>query len=341
MTAARAHQERIPLNTLAIGFGTAGLAETWSLATDAVHGPRALDVIPWLAATATWAWLLIAHLARGARTRRPLREQLRNPVQGPIAALAPTTGMLIGAELYKYSTLAGTVLVVASIAIAFPFAAWLIGTWFEGGLDLAAVHGGYLLPTVATGLVGADSTAAIGLPAVGWALFGIGAFFTAVMTTLLILRLAVGPSLPGPLVPTMAILLAPPAVAAIAWFGLVGHHDGPIAEALAGVTVLFFLGQVALFGRYRRLSFSLGFWSFTFPLAAFASFTILWLPILGFTGWQWAAVLIAILLTVFDLVIATRSVASARTGRTSTGREVPRSADVYARLETVPHEDSA
>ena len=46
-----------------------------------------------------------------------------------------------------------------------------------------------------------------------WACFGVGVFFWGVMTGLLLIRLSFRPALPDPLVPTMAILVAPPAVA--------------------------------------------------------------------------------------------------------------------------------
>ncbi|BAL89157.1 putative transporter [Actinoplanes missouriensis 431] len=264
---------RIPLNTFAIAFGLSGLAEAWTAAARVLSLPSWLPHLFWAVAAIAWVWLIAAHLIAGARGDQRLRDQLRHPAQGPLAALVPVTGMLLGAELAHFQHRAGEIVVLAAITVAALFAGWLIGTWLEGRLTLEAVHGGYLLPTVAGGLVAADAAAAVGHPMVGWAAFGVGVFFSIVITTLILLRLVVRPSLPDPLVPTVAILLAPPAVAGLAWFALAGDAFGPVPAAFAGLTVVLTLVELAFLPRFLRLPFSLGFWSFTFPAGAVTAFT--------------------------------------------------------------------
>lgn len=217
-------KERIPLNTLAIPFGLAGLAEGWGAAAPALSLSPVVSHVLWGVAAVALVWLLVAHVIRGVRSGKPLGGQLRHPAQGPIAALVPITAMLIASDLATVSLVAGRVLFLLSVTAAAVFAGWLIGSWLEGRLALESVHGGYLLPTVAAGLVGADAAAKMGYVALGWGLFGVGASFSVVMTTILIVRLAFRPSLPDPLLPTMAILVAPPAVAGLAWFSLVGEE---------------------------------------------------------------------------------------------------------------------
>jgi tellurite resistance protein len=251
--------------------------------------------------------LITAHLVRGVRSGLSLSAQLRHPAQGPIAALVPITGMLIAGDLLTLVRPAGIVLFVLSAAAASVFAAWLIGTWLQGGLALEALHGGYLLPTVAAGLVGADVAADAGLPLIGWGMFGVGLFFWAVITTLLVLRFAIRPALPDPLVPTMAILVAPPAVAGIAWFSLHGAHDDSVAAMLAGVGVLLLLLQLALLPRYRALEFSLGFWSFSFPTAAVVTDALIWTRDVGAPGRQIVAVALLVAVTALIGAISVRS----------------------------------
>jgi tellurite resistance protein len=298
---------RIPLNTFAIGFGLAGLAEVWSTAGDTLGLPIAVSQAFWLLAAAAWVWLIVAHLVRGARTGLPLASQLRHPAQGPIAALVPTTGMLLAGDLLTVSRSAGTVLFLLCTVAAATFAAWLVGTWLQGGLALEALHGGYLLPTVAAALVGADVAGKAGLPLLGWGLLGVGVFFWVLITGLLVLRFAVRPALPDPLVPTLAILVAPPVVGGIAWFALTGAQGDPVAAMLAGLGVLLLLVQLALLPRYLRLRFSLGFWSFAFPAAAVVTDALLWLRLTPEPARAIASVVLLIAATALVAGIGARS----------------------------------
>ena len=72
----------------------------------------------------------------------------------------------------------------------------------------------------------------------------------------------------------------------------------------AGVVVLMLLVQIMMVPRYRRLRFSLGFWSFTFPLAATVSLTEKWLELLEPTGWRVITGVLAVAFTALIIVIA-------------------------------------
>lgn len=305
---------RIPLNTLAVPFGLAGFAETWSYAAPVLRLSPVVPQVFWAVAATAWLWLLGAHVVRGVRVRGHDRlvDQLRHPAQGPLAALVPATAMLLGVDLWRFAPAAGTVLVLVALAVAAGFAAWLLSTWFEGRLALESVHGGYLLPTVAAALVGAVATHEVGAGWLSWPCLGVGVFFWVVMTGLLLIRLAFRPALPGPLVPTMAILVAPPAVATVALAALTGDVRSLPTQAVAGLGCLMVLVQLALLPRYVRLGFSLGFWSFVFPAAAVATAAVEWFRAAGAGAGTWAGTAVVLgLLSVLVAVVGTRSIALA------------------------------
>ena len=272
--------ERLPLNTLAIPFGTAGLAEIWTAAAPALALPEVIPDALWLLTAMVWAATIAAHIVRGIRVRRPLAEQLRHPAQGPVAALVPVVGMLLGARLHLVAPLLGRALVVLAVSASAVFAGWILAQWLRGGVPGGVVHGGYLLPTVASGLIGGVTAASVGLPALGWAAFAVGVLFWIALFAILLARFGALPALPSPLTPTLAILVAPPAVAGLAWMSLTGERSGPVIDALVGLTVLSVLTQVALVPLYRRTPFTLGAWSYTFPFAAVATFLVAAMPAL-------------------------------------------------------------
>ncbi len=301
---------RLPLNTFAISFGLAGLAATWSAAQGALRLPWWIPQIFWALAGFAWLFLIVLHMWRGVRSAESTLAQLRHPVQGPLGGLIPATAMLLTADLGAFELTAARVLLVIVVAVSGTYAAWLIATWFEGRLSLDAFHGGYMLPTVAGGLISAEVAGKLGLMHFGWALFGVGVIFWVALMTVILLRLTIRPALPDALVPTIAITIAPPAVAGSAWLTLTGikHYD-ETAAALCGITVAFVLVQLAMVPRYTRLRFSLGFWSFSFPTASATTFAINSLSLETEAPWRFAAVTVLLVaVTLLITAIAVRSV---------------------------------
>ncbi|RFA13107.1 hypothetical protein B7R22_13990 [Subtercola boreus] len=298
---------RIPLNTLAVAFGLAGLAGVWSLAVTDLGAPDGIAEFLWVVTAIAWIWLVVAHALRGRRTTDRLVDQLRHPAQGPIAALVPIVMMLLGAHLHSSLPAAGFWVVVVGLAATVLFAGWIVARWIGGGLEPDAVHGGYFLPTVAAGFIGATAAAKIGLPTVALGAFAIATLFWVVVFALLLARLALRPSLPAPLMPTLAIIVAPPAVGGTAWLTITGGHTGAVDYSLAALTVLMVVVQLALARSYLALPFTLGFWSFTFPFAAVSAYGVEWLALERPAGWQVAAWVIVTLITLFIIGIAART----------------------------------
>jgi tellurite resistance protein len=154
---------RIPMTTFGIAFGLAGLAGTWSLAAGTLGAPEAVAAALWALTAVAWVWLIVAHAVRGRRSAERLIDQLRNPTQGPVAALAPVVGMFVGAEVYESLPGLGAGLVVAFMVIAVLFAGWLLAQWARGLFHIEDVHGGYFLPMVAAGFIAATTAAKVGL----------------------------------------------------------------------------------------------------------------------------------------------------------------------------------
>jgi tellurite resistance protein TehA-like permease len=84
---------------------------------------------------------------------------------------------------------------------------------------------------------------------------------------------------PAPLVPTLSIEVAPPALAGSAYFALTGNHVDALAYAIAGYSLLMVLVQITLLPVYMRTPFTAGFWSFTFPWTAVVAYALRWIAV--------------------------------------------------------------
>ena len=247
-----------PLNLFGIAFGLSGLAGTWTVASEALGMSRIPANVLWIVAAVAWL-VSVARYLLGARTVRQLQEDLGHPVLGPFAALIPTTGMLLGATLSRFAPTAGKTVVLVMFVLGIAVATAFVRRLLLGGLDLDRLHAGYLLPTVAAGLIGGQALATVGLREIGLASFGVGILMWLLLGAALTARLAFRPALPDALIPTMAIYSAPPAVAGNAWFALDGGRLDLFQHLLFGTFVLLILIQLALIPTYARLPFGARF----------------------------------------------------------------------------------
>jgi tellurite resistance protein len=146
----------------------------------------------------------------------------------PLAVIAP---MILAVALSRFAFSAGRVLVVVFLALTVLLGGWLTGEWIYAGVPHDRVHPGYYLPTVAGGFVGAYCAALVHLHAIAEAAFGIGILCWILLASLVLNRLMIRPALPTLLVPTLAIQLAPPVIAGVAYFGVSGNKVDFIAAA--------------------------------------------------------------------------------------------------------------
>jgi tellurite resistance protein len=264
-------------NLFAVAFGLAGLAQAWSTATRLAGASDWPGNVLWIVAAATWLITLAAYLANVAAQRR-WKTELSDPTFGPFTSLIVIVPMLLGARLAEQARGAGEVVFGCSAILVVLVGAWITGDWIADDRDIIQRwHPGYFLPTAAGGLLAGGASAALGFTTLSHVLFGLGITSFVVLASIISLRLYVLPSLPPPLLPTLAIELAPPVVAGTSWFAINGGKVDTPAAVLAGLALLMLLVQFRLIPLYRRAPFGPGFWSFLFPFAAAVTYGVHWL----------------------------------------------------------------
>jgi tellurite resistance protein len=296
---------RFPPNLFAIPFGLAGLVDAWDAAGSTLHTPSAVPAAISVVAALAWVSLLAGYFGQGAAGGFA---DFRNKTLSPFISLAPITGMLLALTLSAYAFTAGRVLVVVFLIVTLLVGGLLTGEWIVADLDHNSAHPGYFLPTVAGGLVGSFCAAGVHLHALGAASFGVGMLSWLLVGSTILNRLFFHATLPAPLVPTLAIELAPPAVAGVGYFALTGGRTDIVAQALAGYAILMVLVQLRLLPRFLALRFSPAFWAFTFSWAAAATDALEWIGLRRPPGAAAYATVVLAAITAFIGYVAVRTV---------------------------------
>jgi tellurite resistance protein len=269
---------KIPLNLFGIPFGLAGLGEAWAVTAGYHHAPDIVGEIIFLLSAAAWLVVLGAYLRHLVSHRDVVARDLFDPIAAPFASLALITPMLLaGQGLYPHAGTAGLVLTDVFLALTVLLGGWFTGQWIYGPVDLGKFHPGYFLPTVAGGFVGSAAAGCVGQHRLAEVMFGLGSVCWIVLGSVILGRLLFRQMLPPALQPTLAIEVAPAAVASLAWFQLHGTQVDTVAAFLAGYGLLMVIAQLRLLPAFLRLPFMPSTWSFTFSWSAVATVALIWL----------------------------------------------------------------
>ncbi len=266
----------VTANLFGIPFAFAGLAQCWSTAHTFGFVPDWPGRLAWLVTALVYLGLLVLYVGNVARTGRAATE-VGDRTFGPFTALIIVIPLLLGVALAGAAPRTGVTIFVVCLIMVALYGGWVSGQWIVQTVPLERWHPGYFLPTVAGPLLAAGGCATFGLPGLARVMFGYGLVCWVVLGSIILVRLFTLPLPPTPLVPTLAIELAPPVVAGTAWFAMNGNRADLTAELLAGYAVLMVVVQLRLVPLYVRLPFVAGVWAYGFTGAATATVAIRWL----------------------------------------------------------------
>ena len=261
-----------------IVMGLAGLGMAWHHATP-LMGPGAglAAVVLCGAGAVVFVLLALASALRLQRHGQAWAEDLAHPVRHPFVATIPISLMLLATAdlaLQGPRPLAQVLWWLGSLG-QLGVTLWVLARWWRGnqagGLQWASVTPALLIPTVGNVLVPLGGVP-LGFTEWATAQFGIGLLLWPVVLMLMVTRVAVVGMWPERLRPTVFILIAPPAVSALALLQL----GAPLALgwAMWGVALFSLLWAGTQTRAIGQLPFALPHWGMSFPLTAMAALTL-------------------------------------------------------------------
>ncbi|HSN06547.1 MAG TPA: SLAC1 anion channel family protein [Candidatus Angelobacter sp.] len=301
-----------PVTFFAVVMGIAGASLAWSRSAAVLGVPEAVGQTIFWVALAVYAAVLVAYVAKAIWHPDAVRAEFAHPVR---LAFVPTVTisllLLAAAARGTLPALSGVLWWIGAsgqlLLTVYVLSAWINRPDF----GLTHVTPAWFIPVVgmvAVPLAGVDHASV----EISWFFFSAGVVFWIALLPMVLTRLFVHEQpVPPRLVPTLAVLIAPPAVAMIAYLRLVPDaFAGPVPRVLYYTALFFGLLFVAQADRLRRLPFFLSWWAYSFPLAALSAATTVMAGAVGGTFFTAAAWTLLIAVSALVLVLAARTAAA-------------------------------
>jgi tellurite resistance protein len=300
--------KNFPVAFFSVIMGLAGLSIAWQKAQMA-FGMR-IDMaggLRWLA-LALFAVIGLLYLAKLIRYRQAVAKELAHPIQLNFFPTISISMILLGATLLGTSPAAAAVLWIIGSAMHLLFTLYVTGLWIHHEhFEIQHINPAWFIPVLGNVLVPIAGVP-LGYSELSWFFFSIGIVFWLLLLTIIVYRMLFHHPLPDRLLPTLFILIAPPAAGFVAYVQLSGFAPGDGPDAFARVlyyTALFLtLLLLTQVGRFVRLHFFLSWWAYSFPLAAITVATLIMLDLTGLVAFAivgWCLLSAVTLIVVFLL----------------------------------------
>lgn len=263
----------VPVTLFGATMGLAGLALAWRRAA-ALGAPELIGQALFWLALLVYVALATAYLAKVLLHPAAVRAEAVHPVR---MAFLPAPGIalvLIAAAGQDLVPGLAEVLWWAGAGGQLVLTVYVVSAWMNhGDLGWSHVTPAWFVPVV--GLSAAPLAGAGFAPQGVNAFFlGTGVVFWMALLPLVLGRLFVGSPLPPRLAPTLAVLVAPPAVILLAYLRLVADPFGTLVpRLLLGIAMFFAMLVIAQVPTWVRSPFSVAWWAVSFPLAALTAAT--------------------------------------------------------------------
>lgn len=264
----------LPIGLFAIPQSLLALAGAWRRGQGFgwVLAQPVAQALAWTA-VALLTLLLPLYITKCIRHPKLFAAEFKHPLFGSLTALIPLSLLLVTVYFGRPNHDGWLLFTLFAIILQGVIAIRVVAMLTTAALPATAVTPALYLPPVAGGFVAGMALSSLAYP--GWAalLFGMGLVSWALLEVRVLNRLFEG-AMPEALRPTIGLELAPASVAVLA--------AGAIWPLLPGDVLIVGLGVasgpvLAVMARYKwwgKVPFALGFWSFSFPLAAFAGAVI-------------------------------------------------------------------
>ena len=294
-------------------MGLSGLTIAWQKAHIALGAP---DIVWQLIASFTSALflgLLTFYGIKALRFPGAVKMEWKHPVRVNFFPTISISLLLLGIVWLETAPLLSQLLWIAGTLIHLAFTFAILNSWmYHTHYDIKHANPAWFIPVVGNLFVPICGVH-FASPEISWFFFSIGMIFWIVLMTIVFYRIFFHEAIPARLLPTLFILLAPPAVGFIAYGMLVPQLDafGRVLYYTALFLTLL-LGSNAL--RFIRGGFFLSAWAYSFPLAAMTIASFGMAKRSGIDFFHWIAEALLTIVSVVVLVLVTKTIRAIRQG---------------------------
>ncbi|MDD5373232.1 MAG: SLAC1 anion channel family protein [Sulfurimonas sp.] len=257
-----------PIMMYAVVMGLSGLTITYQKAALWLNFPSIIGEVLMYITTIVFIVVSSVYIRKFSKYKTAVKSEFSHPVRINFFA-AVSISMLMLSIIYKENfSLVSAVCWYGGTILHFYLTMHTVSFWINQNQQLDHSNPAWFIPIVGNVLV---PIGGVGFADLGLLMyfFSVGMFFWIVLFAIILNRIIFHNQMSVKFMPTLFILIAPPAVGFIAYFKMFGVID-TFALMLFNLALFFTILVAFMYKNFIKIKFFISWWAFVFPLAAMA-----------------------------------------------------------------------
>ncbi len=259
--------KNMPISFFGMVMGLAGLTIAWEKASEIYQFSVAIPHTLLIQSILVFIILSGLYLYKGLKFRQALLQEWANPVKMNFIPAISISLLLFSVAFMSISMEVSRVLWASGTILHMVISLVIMNSWLHHEkYEIHHINPAWFIPAVGNAIVPLAGVP-LGYAELSWFFFSIGMVFWLILMVIVFNRIIFHMPLPEKLMPTLFILIAPPAVGFLSYIKLTGELDA-FAQVLYNFALFLTILLLSQLPRFARLPFFLSWWAYSFPLAA-------------------------------------------------------------------------
>lgn len=257
----------MPISFFGMVMGMAGLTIAWEKASEIYQFSVAIPHTLLIQSVLIFIILSGLYLYKGLKFRQALLQEWANPVKMNFIPAISISLLLFSVAFMSISMEVSRVLWASGTILHMVISLLIMNSWLHHEkYEIHHINPAWFIPAVGNAIVPLAGVP-LGYPELSWFFFSIGMVFWLILMVIVFNRIIFHMPLPEKLLPTLFILIAPPAVGFLSYIKLTGELNA-FSQVLYNFALFLTILLLSQLPRFARLPFFLSWWAYSFPLAA-------------------------------------------------------------------------
>ena len=295
-----------PIMMFATVMGLSGLTMVYKRLNEVLSFPSFISTLMIVVTSLVFLTILYFYTLKIIKHKNEVKKEFSHPVRINFFAAFSISTLLLSMIYRHYIDEISFILFIIGAVFHIFFTFYTIKFWINNNLEMQhsnpawfiPIVGNLIVPIAGKGFVD-DSTL--------YFYFSIGIFFWIILFSIILNRIIFHNQFAPKFMPTLFILIAPPAIGFISYIKLSGNLDF-FAQILFNLGLFFTILVFVMYKNFINIKFFISWWAFTFPMAAITLSTILMYELTSKWFYGFLAYFLTLVTTLIVLLVAIQTI---------------------------------